>query len=269
MKTIKNKRKSSPSQADKKIVKPVEATTGPLQNVANAKITRRTLLKGTATAAAVVGVSAVSLQSLQLKPAREQSATSSTQSYSTISTTLTNTATIPPAPPVTTTDPFGVRTVTLNVNGTNYNLNVAPRSLLADVLRDDLGFIATKKTCNRAECGTCTVLVDGQPHEACHLMTVRMVGHNIVTAEIGKNDPVVNALDQAWITEDGGQCNYCGPGMIMTAAALLKSNPNPTVPQIKAALSGNLCRCGNYVQIIAAVQAAATNLAAASSSGGA
>jgi len=263
MKTSKGKKKvASSSIAEKKAVKPVEPTGGLIQGVADAKVSRRTLLKGTATAAAVVGVSAVGLQSVNLTPSKEQSASTST-SYSTISPTVTNTATVPPNPPITTTDPFGVRTVTLTVNGTNYNVNVAPRSMLADVLRDELGFIATKKTCNRASCGSCTVLIDGQPHEACHVMTVRLAGHSIVTAEIATKDPVVNALQQAWVTEDGGQCNYCGPGNIMAATALLRSNPNPTVPQIKAALSGNLCRCGNYVQIIAAVQAAAKTLGGA------
>jgi aerobic-type carbon monoxide dehydrogenase small subunit (CoxS/CutS family) len=263
MKSSKGKKKSpSSSQADKKIVKPVASTGGPLQDVANVKLTRRALIKSTATAAAVVGVSSVTMSG---RSVREQSgsSTSSTQSYATITPSQTNTATVPPAPPTTTTDPFGARTVTLNVNGTSYNVIVAPRSMLADVLRDELGLIATKKTCNRASCGSCTVLIDGEPHEACSVMTVRMVGHNITTSEIGKNDPVVNALQQAWVTEDGGQCNYCGPGNIMTATALLKSNPNPTVPQIKAALSGNLCRCGNYVQIIAAVQAAAKSLGGA------
>jgi aerobic-type carbon monoxide dehydrogenase small subunit (CoxS/CutS family) len=263
MKTNKDKRKStSSSHADKKIVKPVEATGGPLQAVANAKVTRRALIKGTATAAAVVGVSSLTMSG---RSVREQSGstTSSTQSYSTITPSQTNTGVVPPAPPITTTDPFGARTVTLNVNGANYNVTVAPRSMLADVLRDDLGLIATKKTCNRASCGSCTVLIDGAPHEACSVMTVRMVGHNIVTAEIATNDPVVSALQQAWVAQDGGQCNYCGPGNIMAATALLKSNPNPTVPQIKAALSGNLCRCGNYVQIIAAVQAAAKSLGGA------
>jgi len=257
MKTSKNRRKTlSSSEADKKIVKSADATVGPLKDVANAKITRRTLLKGTATAAAVVGVSSVAMRSMGLKEQATSSSTSSTY-------TATNTATIPPAPPITTTDPFGLRTVTLNVNGVNYNLNVRPRSLLADVLRDNLGLIATKKTCNRACCGVCTVLIDGAPHEACTVLTVRAAGHSIMTAEITTGDPVVNALQQAWVTQDGGQCNYCGPGNIMAATALLKSNPNPTVAQIKAALSGNLCRCGNYVQIIAAVQAAAASLGGA------
>jgi aerobic-type carbon monoxide dehydrogenase small subunit (CoxS/CutS family) len=264
MKTNKDKRKSpSSSQADKKIVKPVEAAGGPLQDVANAKVTRRTLIKTTAAVAAVVGVSSVTTMSGRNIREQSGSSTSSTQSYSTISPTQTNTAVVPPAPPITTTDPFGVRTVTLNVNGANYNVSVAPRSMLADVLRDDLGLIATKKTCNRASCGSCTVLIDGAPHEACSVFTVRMPGHAIVTAEIAANDPVVSALQQAWVTQDGGQCNYCGPGNIMAATALLKSNPNPTVPQIKAALSGNLCRCGNFVQIIAAVQAAAKALGGA------
>ena len=269
MKTKKEKQKSSSaSQADKKVVKPVAATDGPLQNVADAKVTRRTLMKGTAAVAAVVGVSTVAMNGRNL---REQGSTtssastsqSSTQSYVTITASQTNTATVPPNPPVTTTDPFGVRTITLNVNGANINVNVAPRTMLVDVLRDTMGFIATKKACNRMSCGFCTVLIDGVPHESCQLMAVRMVGHTIVTSEIAKNDPVVNALQQAWVAEDGGQCCYCGPGNIMSATALLKSNPNPTVPQIKAALSGNLCRCGNYTQIIAAVQAAAKSLGGA------
>jgi aerobic-type carbon monoxide dehydrogenase small subunit (CoxS/CutS family) len=265
MKSRKDKsRLSSASQADKRVVKPVQAAGGVVGQVADAKVTRRTLLKGTATAAAVVGVSAVTLSNMQLQPKLEQS--TSTSTYAQITPTQTNTGTVPAAPPITTTDPFGARTVTLNVNGTNYSLAVTPRSMLADVLRDNLGLIATKKVCNRASCGACTVLIDGAPHEACHEMTLRVAGHTILTAEIGAAktpDPVVAALQNAWVAQDGGQCNYCGPGNIMAATALLKSNPKPTVPQIKAALSGNLCRCGNYVQIIAAVQAAAATLGGA------
>jgi aerobic-type carbon monoxide dehydrogenase small subunit (CoxS/CutS family) len=153
-----------------------------------------------------------------------------------------------------------MRTITLNVNGANYNVNVEPRSMLVDVLREEMGLIATKRPCNRMSCGGCTVLIDGVPHEACTIIALRMVGHSIMTGEIAKGDPVVNALQQAWVTEDGGQCTFCGPGQIMAATALLKSNPNPTIPEIKAALSGNLCRCGNYMHIISAVQAAAASL---------
>ena len=269
MKVKKERRKSpSVSQAEKKAVKPVEVTSGPLQSIADAKVSRRTVMKGGVAVAAVVGVSSVALSGRRIREqgstsSTSSSATATTQSYVTITPSQTNTATVPPSPPLVTTDPFGIRTITLNVNGTNYNVNVAPRTMLVDVLRDDLSLVATKKTCNRASCGACTVLVDGVPHESCHVMALRMVGHTILTSEMAKGDPVVNALQQAWVTEDGGQCNWCGAGQIMAATALLKSNPSPTVPQIKAALSGNLCRCGNYVQIIAAVQTAAKNLGGA------
>jgi len=155
-----------------------------------------------------------------------------------------------------------MRTITLNVNGTNYNLNVEPRSMLVDVLRDSMGLIGTKRPCNRMECGACTVLIDGVAHESCGVMAIRAVGHNITTVEIATADPVVNALQQAWVTADGAQCGFCGPGYIMSATALLKANTGhvPTLAQIKDACSGNLCRCGNYPHIIAAIQLAAKNL---------
>jgi aerobic-type carbon monoxide dehydrogenase small subunit (CoxS/CutS family) len=271
MKAKKSQKASShvvkPEEAKSKVAEaePVRAIGSELTKVADTKVSRRTLMKGTAAVAAVVGVSSVAMSGRKIREqgSTTSSASSSTQSYVTITPTATNTATVPPAPPILATNPFATRTVTLNVNGTNYNVIVAPRTMLVDVLREDLDLIATKRPCNRMSCGACTVLVDGVPHESCTLMAIRMVGHNIVTSEIAKADPVVNALQQAWVTADGGQCNYCGPGQIMAATALLKSNPNPTVPQIKAALSGNLCRCGNYMHIIAAVQLAATNLGGA------
>jgi len=122
-------------------------------------------------------------------------------------------------------------------------------------------------------CGACTVLIDGLAHEACQFPAYRAVGHAILTVEGGvpaqaptskvAADPIVVALQNAWVANDGGQCAFCGPGMIMAAAQLLKTNTNPTVDQIKATLSGNLCRCGNYLNIIASVQAAATALGGA------
>jgi aerobic-type carbon monoxide dehydrogenase small subunit (CoxS/CutS family) len=153
------------------------------------------------------------------------------------------------------------------VNGKTYNVNVWPRTLLVDVLREDLNLVATKKPCNRMTCGGCTVLIDGQARESCGVLALRAVGHTILTGEIATGDPVVNALQQAWVTADGGQCTFCGPGFVMASAALLKANASPTVAQIKEALSGNLCRCGNYTHIINAVQLAATNLAATGSGG--
>jgi aerobic carbon-monoxide dehydrogenase small subunit len=163
--------------------------------------------------------------------------------------------------------------VTLNVNGTDYSVSIEPRDMLANVLRDYLGLVGTKMGCNRMSCGACTVLIDGLAHEACQFPAYRAVGHTILTVEGGvpaqastskvAADPVIVALQNAWAANDGGQCCFCSPGMIMAAAQLLKTNTNPTVDQIKATLSGNLCRCGNYLNIIASVQAAAATLGGA------
>ena len=164
--------------------------------------------------------------------------------------------------PVTTVpaDPFAPRLITLNVNGTSTQVQVAPRTLLVDVLRDTMGLIATKKACNRMTCGSCTVLIDGQAIEACGYLAVRAAGHQIVTAEIATKDPVVNALQQAAPIADMAQCGYCNPGIIMAATPLLRQNNNPSVADVKAALSGNICRCGNYMHIINTVMLAAQNL---------
>ena len=272
MKVKKEQKKGSSlsKKADSKIgAKPVAGTGGVVSDIANAKVSRRTLLRGTATAVAVVGVSSVAMKGMQFQPVKEQSASSSstTSSTSTPLTTNTNTATLPAPPPVLPTDPTAPRTITLNVNNKNISVTVEPRDMLVDVLRDTMGLIATKRPCNRMECNACTVLIDGVPHASCTIMAIRTVGHSIMTAALAAADPVEAALDQAWVTADGGQCSYCGPGYIMTATALLKTNPNPSVDDIKAACSGNLCRCGNYMHIITAIQLAATNLAAAKSGG--
>jgi len=227
--------------------------------IASTEISRRTMLKGSATAAAAVVGASVAMKGMKL-PRMEDSSSTTT---STTSYTVTNTATVPPQAMITTTDPFGERTVTLNVNGTNYNVNVWPRTMLVDVLRESMGLIATKRPCNRNECGACTVLIDNKAYESCNFLAIRAQGHKIITGEGGAADPVVSALQQAWVTADGGQCTYCGPGQISSAAALLKVNTNPSIDDIKAALSGNLCRCGNYTHIINAVQLAATNLGGA------
>ncbi len=165
-----------------------------------------------------------------------------------------------PAAQAPAVDPFAARQITLHVNGKDHQVTAEPRTMLVDLLRDTMGLIAIKRSCNRMSCGSCTVLIDGQAVESCTYMALRAVGHSIVTPEIGTSDPTVNALQQAWVVADGGQCGYCGPGNIMAAAALLNANKNPTVADIKTALSGNLCRCGNYPHIIDAVTLAAKNL---------
>ncbi|MDG6901384.1 MAG: (2Fe-2S)-binding protein [Nitrososphaerota archaeon] len=175
-----------------------------------------------------------------------------------------------PAQPVANTDPFAAQQITINVNGTEQSLLVEPRDTLANILRDKLGLIGTKMGCNRMSCGSCTVLVDGAPTESCQYLALWAAGKSVTTVEAGllaptlnpkaTPDPVIGALQNAWVQQDGGQCAFCSPGNIMSATALLKQNPNPTVDDIKTALSGNLCRCGNYPNIIASVQLAAKNL---------
>jgi aerobic-type carbon monoxide dehydrogenase small subunit (CoxS/CutS family) len=160
----------------------------------------------------------------------------------------------------TPTDPFAARLISLNVNGNTMSVQVEPRSMLVDVLRDTMGLIAIKRSCNRMSCGGCTVLIDGQPFEACTYLAIRAVGHSILTPEIAAKDPVINALQLAAPIADMAQCGYCSPGIIMAVTPLLRQNTNPSVADIKTALSGNICKCGNYMHIINTVMLAAQNL---------
>lgn len=165
-----------------------------------------------------------------------------------------------PAAPATSSDPFAAREIALTVNGKPHVVNVEPRSMLVDVLRDTMGLMSVKRPCNRASCGGCTVLIDGLPVVSCTYLALRAVGHSIVTNEIATDDPVVDALQKAWVNQDAMQCAYCSAGLVMSATALLKSNPKPSVADIKSALSLNLCRCGSYAAMIDAVNLAAKNL---------
>ncbi|MEM4306728.1 MAG: (2Fe-2S)-binding protein, partial [Candidatus Caldarchaeum sp.] len=155
---------------------------------------------------------------------------------------------------------FAARTIRMRVNGKEYRAIVYPHDTLVNVLREQLGLIATKRPCNRGECGGCTVLVTGVPVLSCTYLAVRADGKEILTAEGRDFDPVLKTLQDAWVEKDASQCGYCQPGMLMSATALLKKNPNPTVSDIKLAMSGNLCRCGTYVNVIEAIQLAASRL---------
>ncbi|MEM1947042.1 MAG: 2Fe-2S iron-sulfur cluster-binding protein [Candidatus Caldarchaeum sp.] len=157
-------------------------------------------------------------------------------------------------------DAFAARTIRMRVNGKEYRAIVYPHDTLVNVLREQLGLIATKRPCNRGECGGCTVLVTGVPVLSCTYLAVRADGKEILTAEGRDFDPVLKTLQDAWVEKDASQCGYCQPGMLMSATALLKKNPNPTVSDIKLAMSGNLCRCGTYVNVIEAIQLAASRL---------
>jgi len=155
---------------------------------------------------------------------------------------------------------LAIRTITLRVNGQSLAAQVEPRDMLVNVLREQLGLIGTKRPCNRMECGGCTVLIDNKPFYSCTYLAIRAQGHQILTPEGGKTDAVLAAVQNAWVQTDASQCGYCQGGQVMSATALLKSNNNPSVDEIKAGMSGNLCRCGTYMNIIEGVQLASENL---------
>ena len=143
------------------------------------------------------------------------------------------------------------------VNGKTQRLDVPGGKRLLDVLREDLHLTGAKEGCGEGECGACTVLMDGEAVHSCMVLAGQLTGHTITTLQgLGENGrPCVL---QKYIVEHGAvQCGYCTPGMIMSAAGLLNRTPDPTEEEIRVALSGNICRCSGYVQIVAAVKAAA------------
>ncbi|MCE0744922.1 (2Fe-2S)-binding protein [Acetobacter sicerae] len=147
---------------------------------------------------------------------------------------------------------------TVRVNGQTHSIDVDPDTPLLWVLRDILGLNGTKFGCGIAQCGVCTVHLDGHPVRACNL-PVGMIGERSVTTIEGLDsaDPIVHAVKKAWTDLDVVQCGYCQPGQVMAAVGLLKTVPNPTDEQIDSAMSGNMCRCGTYMRIRKAIHLAA------------
>jgi aerobic-type carbon monoxide dehydrogenase small subunit (CoxS/CutS family) len=150
--------------------------------------------------------------------------------------------------------------ITLKVNGQEKAIYVEPRRTLLDALRKDLGLTGTKKGCDEGTCGACTVLVDGLTIYACMALAVEYEGRSIETIENLEKEGKLHPIQQAFIEEDGLQCGFCTPGQIMSVKALLDANPNPTLEEIKHAMTGNLCRCGAYPKIFKAAQRAAALL---------
>ena len=147
----------------------------------------------------------------------------------------------------------------LTVNGEKYELRVGPTETLADVLREKLGLTGTKIMCDEGECGSCTILMDGTPVLSCLILAIECEGKEILTIE-GLADLVTGELhpiQKTFVERSGMQCGVCTPGMILTAKALLDENNNPTEDEVREALAGNLCRCGNYKRITECVLAAA------------
>src|SRR5260221_9849365 len=148
--------------------------------------------------------------------------------------------------------------LTLNVNGAAHDVDVTPDTPLLWVLRDVLGLTGTKFGCGIAQCGACTVHVDGAPLRSCMLPVGTLNGRAVTTIEAVGATPAGAKVQKAWLDLEVVQCGYCQPGQIMSAAALLASTPAPDDADINAALAGNICRCGTYVRIREALKQAAT-----------
>lgn len=145
---------------------------------------------------------------------------------------------------------------TLNVNGMAQEVDAEPETPLLWVLRDNIGLTGTKFGCGIAQCGVCTVHIDGQPARACSTTAASAVGREITTIE-GLSDDNSHPVQQAWIEDTVPQCGYCQSGQIMSAAALLSRTPDPSDSEIDTAMAGNLCRCGTYLRIRRAIHRAA------------
>lgn len=146
------------------------------------------------------------------------------------------------------------------INGANKKMHVEQSKRLLDVLREDLLLTGTKEGCSIGECGACTVVIDGAAVNSCLVLIGQCAGSEIVTIEGLEKDGRLHEIQKQFIDKGAIQCGFCTPGMAMSAYALLQSNPNPTINEIKEAIEGNLCRCTGYKQIIEAVETSAKNL---------
>ena len=159
----------------------------------------------------------------------------------------------------------GERLLTINVNGQLRRVDVMKQETLAWTLRHKLGLTGTKLGCDRAECGSCTVLIDGVPHYACSVLTHTVRDRKVLTIEgLASPDGTLHPVQQGVIDEQGFQCAFCMPGFIMASVAYLKTNPNPTRSELAHGLSGNLCRCQDYDKILTAMMRGAENMRRAS-----
>jgi aerobic-type carbon monoxide dehydrogenase small subunit (CoxS/CutS family) len=147
--------------------------------------------------------------------------------------------------------------ITLSVNGAAREVDVAPAETLLAVLRDRLDLTGAKYGCGEGQCGACTVLADGQPVKSCQVRATLMPGKSIATIESLERDGRLHPLQEAFLKHDAMQCGYCTPGMIMAAVGLLGANLHPTDDAVVKAMDGNVCRCGTYPRILAAIRDAA------------
>ncbi len=156
--------------------------------------------------------------------------------------------------------PVDRATVTLTVNGQSYTAEVEPRLLLVHLLRENLNLTGTHIGCDTSNCGACTVILDGVAVKSCTLLAIQANGSNIETVEGLAQGAQLHPLQEGFWQEHGLQCGFCTPGMLMISKALLARNPNPTEAEIRRGISGNLCRCTGYVNIVKAIQYGAAKM---------
>lgn len=150
--------------------------------------------------------------------------------------------------------------IKLKVNGEDYELLIPPNRTLLEALREDLALTGAKEGCQDGTCGSCTVLLDGKPVRSCLVLAVEAEGKEILTIEGLSKGEELHPIQEAFVNYGAVQCGFCTPGMILTAKALLDSNPDPSEEEIREAISGNLCRCTGYVKIVEAIAEAARRL---------
>ena len=148
--------------------------------------------------------------------------------------------------------------ITLNVNGIAYPVDVTAHASLLTTVRDQLGLTGSKEGCDDSECGACMMLLDGEPVNACSYLALQAEGREVTTVEGLAGDEEVGPLQRAFLQQAGVQCGFCTPGMLVSATALLRHNPDPTEEEIRIGLSGNLCRCTGYRGIVRAVRQVAS-----------
>ena len=147
--------------------------------------------------------------------------------------------------------------LSLSINGKNYKAEVEPRVTLLEALRNELDITGAKRVCDRGTCGACTMIVDGKPVYSCSVLAIDVQGKSITTVEGLMQGETLHPVQQAFIDNDAQQCGFCTPGFVVASKAFLDKNPNPTAEEIQRGLGGNLCRCGTYMGVRAAVAQAA------------